>query len=358
MIDERDNTLGKPGDFGFSVTAEDAGAAPSGERKEEGPFSMLDNFISERGFVTTEFPLQNSEKEFGVARDTDGRSNEYLLFDQEAVTQKEKQAIASFLDLVKEKGKEGLKGSKFEWYFQEESDEFVQALAKKIEERLASLEVGESTPSLASASLKGEDNLIAAAQSFREIAKRSQLKEALQKHFDTLPIKAFIGLKKDGKEEEIDPADIEYMFVENKNNDAQLIITCKNTEKYTQIVPAYYESEQEEVSDKKFRRIPGTGLKKTVSADKSSGRDLTHYEFTVDRGGAKVDPLFTTVKVLSAPVDLNKEIREYENTKAERKKKKAKPPSPTPTQTYAPSPPSYPSQPNYYQPTNYIAPSG
>lgn len=349
---------GIPNRFGLRTGPENFASSGPSEIGEQLPQVLLDAFRGVRAFVSGEAELVNGEKKLGVARDTNGQAHEYLLFDTETVDTQEARLVRDFIKLIAEKGNAGLKGSRFEWWFAEETDEFLQELVGILRERFVDTTDAKAPKTLQSQQLTG-DKLLDAARSFREMAKRAQVKEALQAHFDTLPLRGFWGRTKSGEEVEVDTKDIDYVYVQGKTGKAELIVVCTNTDRYQQIVPVYYESSSEEVADGKFRRIPGTGEEKNVHADIDTGRDLSNYEFEVARGGASTDPLFTTVRILSKPVNLDEELRQLVEKEEVMRRKPIPPQVSGSSGAYQGTPPSVPSSvPRYTPRTTWVSSSG
>lgn len=341
------------------------GQSDSAEILPEVKSSFLSDVIGGESFISDEVNLRNEDKKDGVVLTSDGHDNEFFVFDKDVLDTREKLLLKEFVQLVKEKGKEGIKTSVFGWFFEEESEEFIRSLADKLETRIEEIEEGFENSQFSNLQID-DDPLIQAVQSFREMAKRNQLKETLDKQVQDLPLIGFQGRKKDGSFVDIpyDKKDwkshkngIDYMLVKRPDGKSELVITCKNDE-FDLIVPIYVDSDEEQQFSG-FGRVGGTGEKASRTIDPQTNRDTSSVNFDIHRGNAKVDPLFTSVRVMLKPMDLDKELDDYlrqrkEEEEREAEKRRRQQSQSRPTNTYTPTPPSVPSTSRYSQPTTYV----
>ncbi len=293
--------------------------------KESTEGSFLSKFIGDQKFVFSEKPLSDpDEHDQGVTRDKAFKSGTgELIFDTETISAAEKANIESFIKLVRDGGgKAALQGTKFEWFYGDESDEFLGNLADLLELRVDEIDNKIDKSSLASIGLNTK--LVSAMDSFREMAKREQVKKAIDKQVEKLPIVRIEGLVKGGNGQLVtlrfNPSDIndpsnevDILYINNANGEKELIISCKDPDKYDLIRPILL-TEEAPGAKSKFQVVPGS-FANIGDIDSETGRDFSRFEFEVEHRDGQVIELFTKVKVLKKPIDMDAQLKEYREEK-------------------------------------------
>lgn len=322
--------------------------------------SFLNKVIGDEKFIFAEAELQDEEKAQGVTLDTAHRSgNQQLIFDRETIDKGERASLEEFIRLIRSSGKEALKGTKYEWFFDEEGDEFLEDLAELMERRLQELNEGKSKSSLHSMGFS--QKLVTAMESFREMTYRSTLKEGINKQVNKVPIIGFQA-KRRGQDGVVnlrfnpnnisDPTnEVEALYVNNPSGEKELIFSCKDPNAYETIRPILKADDPNKfgIVDESFTSI--------TDVDSSTGQDFSRFEFVVKKREGQVEPLFTKVKVLKKPINLDNELDKYlEEKRAEAEKKRQEEARRQQQQQYQPTPPSVPSTPQHrwqQQPQTY-----
>ena len=337
--------------------------------------NLVSKIVSDRPMHFEEVDIKDqSTKELGVAMHKGMNDKPILSFDTDAINLNERRLVEDFIQRVEANGKEGLKGSRFEWFFEEESEEFVANLAASLKTRLDELDEGMDD---ASTNAHRLDNKMASAfGSFREMAKREQLKKAVDKQAQSIPIEYFEAKTvpdASGKSEIVklyfnvndlsDPRnEMEYIFVNGPGGELEVVFSCKHPDKYQTIRPKFYTSDQANdlVSGGYFSTDYGS-IQNISEVDDEDGFNNSRYEFTVNQGHADVSPIFSKIKVLKKPVDLDAQldlyVAEQKRKEEERLKKEAEEAERRRRQssTYSPTPPAAPTPTPRWnsQPTNY-----
>jgi cell division protein ZapA (FtsZ GTPase activity inhibitor) len=316
---EQDGKRIRPEDLGASSDQPEAR-----EVKAEGG-SFLDKLIGADNFTFDESTLEGEEKAQGVTLDIAHRSGtQKLIFDREKIDTGEKVRLEKFVKLIRENGKEALKGTEFEWFFGEEEDDFLEGLANLLERRIKELNEGSSVSSLRSMGFS--EKLVTAMEAFRDMSKRSALKEGISRQVNKVPIIGFVAQTIDGQvvnlrynpENIDDPSnEVEVIYVNNPQGEKELVFTCKYPNKYKTIKPIVDPSNEKRfaIVDESFTNI--------TDVDAATGQDYSRFELQVKKREGQVDPLFTRIKVIKKPMDMDRELDKYleEKRRADEKKR-------------------------------------
>jgi len=340
--------------------------------------SLVKKLISDEPFRFKEVQLAGGkEKEQGVTLQRGMNDSVSLTFDSETIDMNEQGLIDSFVALIESQGKAGLKGTRFEWFFAEESEEFLQGLADSLKQRKDEINDSLRDQSLLSQQLG--DRMSSAFDSFREMAKREQLKKAIDQQVQRIPIEYFEAQTLDGQITRLkfdpnnlnDPRnEVEFIFVNAPDGTTELVFSCKHPDKYKTIRPKFYGNDQKEIQQQgEYFGVDPLSVENINEQDADGGLDTSRYEFEVDPGFAGTVPLFKRVKVLKKPVNLDDELDKYveekrkeaeeklEREKQERDEliRRQQAQASSSQSSYAPLPPSAPTPTPRWQsqPTNY-----
>jgi hypothetical protein len=355
MTNEENERSLKPKDFNTGADKETPKPAPE---------SALSRFIGDKGFNMVEKKLEGPEKEQGVTLDTSRGGESVLIFDEETINRNEKAKIESFVRAVRSGGKDALKGTPFEWFFGEEDDKFIGDLADLLEQRLEELNNNLTSTSLTGLGL--DDKLVSAFQSFRESAKREQVRKGFERQVQKLPLLGFEGRDKQGNivslrfnpKNAFDPSnEVEFIYINNPSGQPELIISCKDPDKYDVIRPII-QNEDEANSQGKFDLIE-TSFASVPETDPRSGKDLSRFEFDIVQGFSDVTPMFTKVRVLKKPIDMDRELDAYvEKQRLEEEQKRLAANQRRAAQAYQSTPPTPAPSSSQYRweqpPTTYV----
>ncbi len=309
---EQDGKLGK-------IRPEDLLGNPDKDKEAgAGKQSALSKFIGKDKFIFAEANLSDEEKAQGVTLDSAHRSgNQQLIFDTATIDSAEMVALDEFIQLFanEDAGKEVLVGTKFEWFFGEENEAFLAELVKIVKSRQKELAEGKSQSSLRS--LGFSEKLVTAMDSFREMTKRKQLKEGINKQVEKIPIVGFQAKLKGGgvvnlkfnPKDIMDPTnEVDVLFVNNEAGQKELIFSCKNPDKYEQIRPVL---EAGANTNSKTYGIVDDSPRSVTDIDDETGKDYSRFEFEITKKPGQIEPLFTKIKVLNKPINLDEELDIY-----------------------------------------------
>jgi hypothetical protein len=271
---------------------------------------------------------------FGLNKDLGVQLDEHhqIEFDQDKVVAETNTAVADFIS----QAESGYLDDYWRWYFESEGPDFPKQLAEF-------LKTNPNAPFAPSEQLENanlEARLKQAAKLMKTSAERKIIKKAMESQLPLLPFE----LKDDqDKVINLNPNDIEYIFV-NTDEGPELIITPRKGH--------VAGIDFVEDSDKEPGKFKINGAKKEVDNQPKPGKDGTCILVDVSRNSQTSDPLFTRVRVLKNPIDIEKAIDEFttEQTNAHAKKQQTSPPPVTPSTPYAPPAPSVPSTPPRWSP--------
>lgn len=321
--------------------------------------STVGKMIGDKGFITREDDrLAGEEKELGVVRDAGRHDRDTLTFDSATLDRNEAATIRDFLG-VHAQGIEAVRGSKFGWFFANENDQFIHTLAEALTIKLDQLqETAEPGVSLYNRGFN--QRILDAAASFREMAKRRQIKEGLNKQVRQIPIIGFEGIPRNpyfNPDDWTDPRnEIEFMFVNSPSGKGELIISCKS-DGIEKIRPIFTnESSNANGSDYLEIQLPSGWS----TEDDGKGGELVKFEIAVlpQNDPNKPQPLFSKITILQKPINMDKELDlfiEEQERQQEQQQQKPNPfaPSPAPS-VYTPPLPAAPSTPNYSQTSTWV----
>jgi hypothetical protein len=364
-MNEEELIRGKPSRFGLKNHPEESVPDLPEELLQPDFKAFLSNLIGTNAIISEEVDvLEGAEAGFGVAKKVRGNGQEVLVHDKQTVTRNEIALLEHFTALfvtqtdgeVIDNYKERVMGTRFEWNFRRNDDAFIKSMVELAKSRLESLRQGDTSDRyLKSQGLTNTDDLYNAANYFREMAKQRGMKDAMKKQYEAIPIKAFQGKTKGGQVVEIDKSEVDYILRKNDQGETELLIFCKNQDKYTQIRPVYY-PDNEAQNANLFHRVEGTGEEITVQRGKNKADDLSNYEFHIDEGTALVQPLFGTVRVYATPRNLQQDLKDYEEEQDDYRDQIQQRTGPTPgSRRYTPQAPSVPSTHNWATPTTYVS---
>jgi hypothetical protein len=310
--------------------------------------SYLTREFGDEAFVMTERGDQGS----AVERREDG----VLSFDAAVLDTAEIAMIQEFLAATETP--EALAASKrFGWFFAEESWEFVQQLRTHLANRLKN---GAEKARADLKSLNLDDELKAridsAAGFFREKAKREQIRAEMQTQISRLPF-VVMGRDRRGQERELrynpdnifDPSnEVDFLYA-NHNGKPELLISCKVGIGMEIAGIDVLEAQPEWASKKPFAL---NHYEKVKDARPEDGVDSTYLEVGLGPSSDGQRPLFDTVRIYTAPMDMGAKIDELNQEKeAKRQAEEARKrnaqaaASRKPAQPYTSAPPSVPSTP-------------
>jgi len=304
--------------------------------------SFLSNFISESPFIGREFELTDEEKEAGAVRRVNENGQTEILFDKKTSDAHEETLITQFLArydgaiATKRPGKEGIRGTMFEWFFSEPdaqgkdqllSSEFFDALVIQLRERLNELKSGSETSKLGR--LDFNDMLGSAAESFRKMAQREILADRWKSDVKRIPIIGIQGRKADGTVVDLnfdpnnidrssaaasDQTGVDFFLINGKDGQPELVITNKNPD-FIAIRPVY-EKPGDSQSNQHFSQVEGSYANEE-DPNATADKDTSSFVIKVSKGGAPAEPLFTSIRVIKKPMDVDKELDAYSKQKQE-----------------------------------------